>query len=341
MGNFLSKLFQGFQNGWIGLLSFTVILILLWGTFAPVGTLTWWLDGGADEFEQRARRILENDEESGEGAADADNPDQPFCYIVFLTGVGDFTGDELASGEEEFLDRLEQEQSDCVMVRDVFPYSAANQDIGGQDFFAYLWDLVENADGWLESTRYVLQIRNLWRLAISADGRYGKVYNRGIALSMLEKMHEQRSIPVNSDETIQLVVMGTSGGAQVGLAATPYLNEWLTADIYMISFGGVFDGQDGFDATHQVYHFRGEEDWVENIGGVVFPSRWLWTFRSPFNRARDEGRYTAITSGPHEHDGDRGYFGEETIEGSDQTYLDLMFEEVMDLSIWQKIEETP
>jgi hypothetical protein len=346
MANFFKKLLQGFQNGWIGLLSLTVLLILLWGTFAPVGTLTWWLDGGADDLEERASRFLNRAElgdelgdESSSAAADANESSPSLCYIVFLTGVGDFSGNELASGEELFLDRLEQEQPHCTMVRDVFPYSAANQDIGGQDIFAYLWDVVEEADGWLELTRYLLEFRNFWRLAISADNRYGQVYNRAIALSILEKMDEQKSIPLNLSEPIQLILMGTSGGAQVGLAATPYLNEWLNTDIVVISFGGVFDGQDGFDSAMQVYHFRGEEDWIESLAGIVFPSRWLWTFRSPFNRARDEGRYIAITSGPHEHDGDRGYFGKEMMEDSDKTYLDRMFEEVMDLPIWQKVME--
>lgn len=35
----------------------------------------------------------------------------------------------------------------------------------------------------------------------------------------------------------------------------------------------------------------------------------------------------------------RGYFGEDDIEGSDQTDLDRTFEEVMNLPIWQKVEE--
>ncbi|PSB11643.1 hypothetical protein C7B76_23050 [filamentous cyanobacterium CCP2] len=332
MSNLLRKLLQGFQNGWLGLLSFSAILILLWGTLAPVGTMVWWLDGGAEDFEERARRILFEDEPAAENAT------IPLCYIVFLTGVGDFSADELASGEEIFLDRLEQAQPDCVMVRDVFPYSAANQNIGGQEIFAFLWDIAEDADGWLEATRYLLQFRNLWRLAISADDRYGQVYNRAIALSIVEQMNQQNPVPPNADEPIQLILMGTSGGAQVGLAAVPYLNNWLNVDITVLSFGGVFDGQDGFDAADRVYHFRGEEDWVENIGGIVFPSRWAWTFRSPFNRARNEGRYIAIISGPHEHDGDRGYFGEAAIEGKEKTYLDLMFEQVMELPLWQ--EET-
>jgi hypothetical protein len=304
MGNFFGKLFRGLHNGWLGLLSFTVFLILAWGTLAPVGTMVWWLDGGTEDFEERVRRVLAEDGKADDDAAAVAS--EPTCYIVFLTGVGDFSADNLAPGEERFLDRIEQAQPHCVIVRDVFPYSASNQNIGGQEAFAFLWKIAENADGWLEATRYLLQIRNLWRLAISADYRYGQVYNPAIALSILEQMDEQQPVPLNSDEPMQLILMGTSGGAQVGLAATPYLSDWLNTEVTVLSFGGVFDGQDGFDAVDQVYHFRGEEDWVENIGGIVFPSRWLWALRSPFHRARDQGRYIPITSGPHEHGGDRG-----------------------------------
>ncbi len=94
----------------------------------------------------------------------------------------------MSSGEEAFLDSLEQAQPQCLTVRDVFPYSAANQNIAGQQIFAFLEKVVEQADGWLELTKYLLELRNVWRMAISADNRYGFIYNQAIALSIAEQM---------------------------------------------------------------------------------------------------------------------------------------------------------
>ncbi|MBE9167635.1 hypothetical protein IQ238_08940 [Pleurocapsales cyanobacterium LEGE 06147] len=58
-----------------------------------------------------------------------------------------------------------------------------------------MWRVTEKADGWLELTQYLLEFRNVWRMAISADDRYGRIYNPAIALSIMERMEQQQSIP--------------------------------------------------------------------------------------------------------------------------------------------------
>jgi hypothetical protein len=350
MMRFLGQMLRWLSHGGFGLLLFAGGLLLVWGTFAPVGTLTWWLEGGADEVEERVRDITGRTDEELEAAADPDADDGPTtdsdgasataattCFIVFLTGVGDTTAEELASGEEKFLDQLDQNQEGCTALSEVFPYSAANPDVGGQRIFEFLEGVAEEADGWLELTNQLLRIRNLWRMALSADNRYGPVYNRGIALEILEQMDQQQALPNNPDQPIRLILIGTSGGVQVALAASPYLSRWLPMEITVVSMGGVFNGDEGFDTVKQFYHFRGEDDWVENVGAIIFPYRWRWTFLSPFNRARRQDRFHLIDSGPHEHDGDRGYFGEETVDG-EQAYYELSVDLVNELPIWPESE---
>ncbi|MBD2260559.1 hypothetical protein [Pseudanabaena sp. FACHB-2040] len=359
MISFLGNILRWLRHGGFGLLLFVAVLLLAWGTVAPVGTLVWWLGGGADAVEKRVRQLTNgiNSEagEDGRGSPsgpvlnhrafdpsqDADGArtaSEPACYIVFLTGVGDTSANELASGEEKFLQGLAQEQAGCVALSGVFPYSAANPDVGGQQVFRYLQGVVKKAEGWVDLAETLLRIRNLWRMAISADNRYGPAYNRGIALQIVEQMDQQQALPSSVDQPIQLILIGTSGGVQVALAASPHLGQWLPVDITVVSLGGVFNGDEGFETVDHMYHLRGEHDWVENIGGIVFPHRWRWTFASPYNRARRQNRYTAIESGPHEHDGDRGYFGEEAVNGK-QTYYELTVEQVNQLPIWLETAE--
>ncbi|MCU0534064.1 MAG: hypothetical protein MUD14_09225 [Hydrococcus sp. Prado102] len=319
----------GWLRGGLNLLIFAVFLLLLWGTLAPVGTLVWWLEKGGKELEEDIGELVERNDRDPRSASANKNVR---CYIVFLTGVGDMSADQLASGEEKFLDLLEQDHPNCVTVREVFPYSAANQDIGGQPVFEFLWEISQEAQGWLEVTDYLLEIRNLWRMAISADNRYGEIYNRAIALTIFQQMEKQQPISYSSDEPIELILMGTSGGVQIALGATPYLKQWLPVEITVVSFGGVFNGNEGFDAAQHVYHFRGDRDWIEPIGGIIFPSRWRWTVGSPYNRARRQDRYTSIDSGSHEHNGDEGYFGQHKAENG-KTYLELTVEQVNRLPI--------
>ncbi|MBD2314302.1 hypothetical protein H6G20_21775 [Desertifilum sp. FACHB-1129] len=320
------------RNGGLMLLLFVGFLVLLWGSTAPVGTLVWWLDRGEDKIERRSQRleeVLDNGNDAAEG--------NKTCYIIYLTGVGDLSADDLSDGETVFLAELQQNQPQCILVRDVFPYSAANQDVSGQRIFDFLKEITEKENGWEEFSQFLLEARNVWRMALSADNRYGRIYNRAIALTIVERMDAQQSIPISPDRSLQLILMGKSGGAQVALGATPYLSQWLNADITVISFGGMFNGNEGFEKANHVYHLRGERDWIETIGGVVLPSRWHWTFGSPYNRARREDRYTVVESGSHAHQGDNGYFGTEKAEEG-VPYVELTLEKVNQLPIWSNLD---
>lgn len=331
MFNFLSKLLRGMKNGGFSLLLLTGFLFLIWGTFAPVGTIVWWLDRGAERLNIRTRELTRR-VNSGKNDPNESSPVHS-CYIVFLPGVG-ATENDLSDGENAFLDRLQQDQPQCLTVRSVFPYSAANQNIGGQQVFEFLWKFTERAEGWLELTKYILEARNAWRMAVSADNRYGLIYNQAIALTIVEQMEKKQPIPPSPDQPIQLILMGTSGGVQLALGAAPYIHKWLPVEITVVSFGGVFDGNEGFDVAQKIYHFRGERDLMEKVGGILFPSRWQWTIGSPYNRARREGRYIVKSSGNHEHEGDEGYFGQEPATNDGTTHTDLTLKQVNKLPIW-------
>lgn len=105
-------------------------------------------------------------------------------------------------------------------------------------------------------------------------------------------------------------------------------------DFFSLSWG-VFDGKNGFNAIAPFYYLRGEKDWVEDIGGIVFPSRWRWNVASSFNQSRrQEGHYTARLIAPYAHDGPEGYFGEEQIDAGVKSYVELTIEQVNKLPIW-------
>ncbi|HBB31820.1 MAG TPA: hypothetical protein DDZ80_14110 [Cyanobacteria bacterium UBA8803] len=320
------------QSETLKLLILAGVLLLAWGIVAPVGTLVWWLSQSAESLglkENRSKNLPSSDR-----SPNTANTSKINCYIVFLPGVGDFSANQLTPGEEFFLDRLVKLHPNCVAVSDVFPYSAANKSLGGQRFLAPVWRAAEAADGWLENADVLIKIRNLWRFAISADDRYGPIYNQGIADAILERMNAAHPIPQFGDRSLKIILLGTSGGVQVALGAVPDLDRWLNAKLIVVSVGGDFEGTTGFNEVDRVYHLQGSRDWIEDLSKIIFPSRWPWTVGSPFNQARREGRYLVLPSGPHTHDGDQGYFGEELVGKSHTTYVELTLQQVNQLPIW-------
>lgn len=326
----ISQILLWLRGGTLKLLILTGIILLVWGTLAPVGTLVWW----ANEAESlvlkknRSKRLP-----SERGASSVAKTSTFNCYIVFLPGVGDFSANQLTSGEEYFLDRLVKLHPNCVAVSDIFPYSAANESLGGRRFLAPFWRFAEEADGWLKNADILIKIRNLWRFAISVDERYGPIYNQGIASAIIDRMNTAHPIPQNSSQPLKIILIGTSGGAQVALGAAPYLNRWLDSEILVVSVGGVFAGKDGFPKVEHTYHLQGRPDWIEYIGRIIFPSRWPWTVGSPFNQAQRNGDFTVQTIGPQAHDGPTGYFGKKLVEPN-ITYVDLTLQSVNKLPIW-------
>jgi hypothetical protein len=333
MLKFVQWLFLRLRSETLKLFILAGVLLLLWGTLSPVGTLVWWLSQSAETL--GLKKNQSQNLSSGDDSKTVTKSTNINCYIIFLPGVGDFSGNELTPGEEFFLNRLMQLHPNCVVVSDVFPYSVANESLGGERFLAPLWRAAENGDGWLKNADILIKIRNLWRFAISADERYGPIYNQGIASAMVERMNAAHPIPT-SESPLKVILVGTSGGVQVALGAASYLDERLNADLIVVSVGGDFDGNTGFEAVDHMYHLQGSRDWVEDIPRFVFASRWHLTVGSPFNQARYSGRYTVIVSGSHTHDGAEGYFGQAFVGQSKTTFVELTLQQVNQLPIWSK-----
>ncbi|MUL36383.1 hypothetical protein [Gloeocapsopsis dulcis] len=332
----IERILEWLRGGTLRLLILAGVILAIWGTLSPLGTLVWWLTQSETlGFKRQSPQLPSRNDSKATG-----NPANLNCYIVFLTGVGDFSTNELTEGEEVFLKGLAQTHQNCAVVKDVFPYSAANEDLGGERLLAPVWHFANEAEGWFGIADVLIKIRNLWRFAISADERYGPVYNQGIANAIVDQMNAANPLPPASRrQPLKIVLIGTSGGAQVALGATQYLDQWLmNTRIIVVSVGGVFGGINGFDQAERVFHLRGTQDWVEDIGGIIFPSRWVLTVTSPFSRARQQGRYRSVLSGPHEHDGSQGYFGRDQLPESNTTYVNLTLEAINQLPIWQRSE---
>ncbi|MEM8505297.1 MAG: hypothetical protein AAF716_19355 [Cyanobacteria bacterium P01_D01_bin.1] len=330
--SWINRVFHRLSSTTVRLILVMAGFLVLWGMLAPVTTILWWLNQTAASLGFEAKENEKPDVLQPQALAQDDSLATNInCYLVFLPGVGNFSPNEIAEGEEYFIDQLASRHDNCVAVKDVFPYSVNNRDLSDQNVLTPLWEAAKDSDRF--PGQVFIQIRNLWRFAISADDRYGPVYNLSVARTIVERMHMAHPI-VRSDQPVNLVLVSTSGGTQVALGASDHLHDWLDeARITVVSIGGAFEGREGFNQASHVYHFYGDRDWVTDLPHVLFPARWPFVVGSPVNQAQRENRYTVCNSGDSEHTGEEGYFGE-AIAYNNTSYLEQTLAEVAQLPIW-------
>jgi hypothetical protein len=259
------------------LIGAALVGILIIGLLSPVESLRWWA-GAAGEQESPVPANAVPD--------DAPQP-APDPVIVYLSGIGTISGDELLAEEASFLDVLEPLIPGGVIVRDVFPYAATGVGLTGTRAFSGFWQMLDRmrlrGDGLLSS---LINIRNLFQVAVAADPRYGPIFSSGVARVIAREAYRAGYRPTG---TQRLVLLGYSGGAQVAVGAAPFLKRWLGTAVHVVSLGGVLDSDPGLRVVARLDHLVGDKDVVELIGRIAYPGRWPIARASAWNAARSSG----------------------------------------------------
>lgn len=242
------------------------------------------------------------------------------AQLVYFTGVAGYSGEFLARREAALLDRIRESFPDLNVHSEVFPYSVNNNPLNGERMFARLW-------AWLHHWRLkvpnnvfdaMIVVRNIGRLLVSADPRYGPFYNKGLAEVLRARL----------DPELPTVFLAYSGGAQMAIgAAGPYAQSH-PAPLHLVALGGVFTDDPGVGNFESITQLVGTNDrYIVRVGGLLFPGLWRWMFWSAWNRYRRSGRFRALISGPHGHVGKRDYFSFKPISGGEgPSYADACFE---------------
>jgi len=294
---------RGWWFGWFATLPGTVQLVLnlLWiglvalvvaGLLAPLETLGWWAGWYDDEVDTAAPGI---------DAAALPSADPPRSrYIVYLDGIGKSTYEYLPD-IEEFLDTLAPAlPPDMVLVRGIMPYSVMNRPLDQDRPLAFLWKYADRLRFANPASLLglLVNLRNVLIVGVSADQRYGPLYNQGIAQVVFNGLVEA-GYPLAS--TIPVTLIGYSGGGQMSCACAPYLKRALRAPVDVISLGGVISANNDVLQLEHLYHLVGDKDEVERLGPVMFPGRWRLFPLSYWNRARRRGNISVISMGPVGH----------------------------------------
>jgi predicted Abi (CAAX) family protease len=222
-----------------------------------------------------------------------------------------------------------------AILRGIMPYSVRNLPMTESRWLASFWRWIDRLR--LQNPQNLLglaiDIRNMTIVAVSADRRYGPIYNQGTAHVICDSL-VANGYKMGSSAPVTL--LGFSGGGQISMGALPYLKRALQAPIEVISLGGVFSGNHQFLQAEHIYHLVGDRDMVERIGPVAFPRRWGLAFLSYWNRAKRRGKLSIISLGPVGHELPGGILDVEAKLPDGRTHMDQTVDLVAEILTGQR-----
>ncbi len=289
---------------------------------SPFEVLGWWAGWYGEGLEHPHDESPADYAEFGEHEAH----DQ---FVIFLDGIANVGGRNY-DDVEALLAGLAAASPRAVILGDVMPYSVLDVDLlSPVRPLAPFWQRMftrklEGKGGLIDFT---INLRNLFQVLVAADQRYGRVLGRGEAQVMLNSLLA-RGYQAGSGTPITII--GYSGGAQIGLAAAPFLSRSLGAPLSLVSLGGVMASEAGLDYLDVMYHLEGSSDWVPKSGRVLVPGLWRIARGSRWNRLLRSGRIKWIEMGPMHHNGPGSYIDVDSyIDG--ESHLTITTRTISDL----------
>jgi hypothetical protein len=293
------------------LAALAALLFLVAALLAPLETLGWWA-GWSRRFP---------DPVSLPTVPAATSGDERACYLVYLTGVGVTDAEHLTDKEQNFLDLLRAKLPGAAIVGDIFPFSAVNNPLTGRRRLRHFWGWVRGAirRPLTRNLYHLVALRNVLQVAVSADRRYGPVFNfgvaRGIVLCLLRHGYRPGCLA-------PVVLVGLSGSGQIAVGSGAVVRRLLGAPVWVVSIGGVLTSDPGILEIERVFHLSGSRDRTQYVGMVLYPGCWPIMRRSAWNRALAQGRRSVIRVGPMKHMGLGDYFSRSAMLPSGESHAE-------------------
>ncbi|KOP24699.1 CAAX protease [Hapalosiphon sp. MRB220] len=300
----------------ISLAQIALIAILFAGLLVPLEALGWWAGWYGDQI----------DTTLDPGTLEEPIPPQTNVvrFVIYLDGIGQASSRYFPDGEE-FLSQLASTLPDNIaIIRGLIPYSVLNRPLTEGGFFSFFWRTAERLSmsenpGILGLLLAVaINIRNTFVVMVSADQRYGPIYNQGMAQVMYNSLVRYGYQPGSG---VPITLIGFSGGGQIAMGTLSHLKQALSAPIEVISLAGVISGNTNALMAEHLYHFVGDKDPVERLGSIFFPKRWKIFFLSYWNRAKRMGKISFASLGPVGHSGAGGVLDPHQLLPDGHTHL--------------------
>ncbi|HMQ29254.1 MAG TPA: hypothetical protein PKD53_00940 [Chloroflexaceae bacterium] len=300
-----------------------VVLFVAVAVAIPVSVLTWWAG-----WSRRAGPATPVPPPAAlPAAAPAAGP-----FLVYLSGVGDISGEYQTRYEDDMLAAVAARVPGLVVIEDVFAYSVENMSMTSQRQLGWFWAWVNavrlRKDSPIKRLGKLINLRNMLHIAVSADRRYGPIYNYGVAEMILQGLVRHGYVPGSG---APVTLLGYSGGGQIALATAGYVQATLRAPVQVVSLAGIMNSSSSLATISAVTHLYGTEDRGQRLGDLIFPARWPLFPGSHWGQALAKGRLRLVCLGPMRHSG-RGSYLDATMRVADgRSYLDVTSDAIAEL----------
>jgi hypothetical protein len=256
---------------------------------------------------------------SGSAAAPSCGP-----FLVYFSGVGDISDVYQSRYEDELLEAVAQRVDGLVVITDVFGFSVDNLSMTSQRRLGWFWTWVNDVrlrkDSPLKRVGMLINLRNILHISVSADGRYGPVYNYGVAEMTLQSLLRHGYILGSG---VPIALLGFSGGAQIALAAAGYVTATLRAPVQVITMGGIMNSSPSLRTITRLTLLYGTGDRLQWLPDWIFPARWPFWRNSEWNRALKEGKLRRICLGRMGHTKRNSYLDGTVYAPDGRSYRDV------------------
>ncbi|GAA2180488.1 hypothetical protein GCM10009785_11530 [Brooklawnia cerclae] len=287
-----------------------VVALIIAGLVAPTEAMSWWRRGDLDDkaihWPTRAEAFQRPGDDPDDEMPDALPPETDH-YLVYLSGIGISSPDQLPVVETPLIDLLQQRVGHTTLIWQIYPYSVENTALTQGRRLARLWRTLsvwKHEKARWRALSFLINLRNAFQMFVSSDKRYGPVFNLAVAQQIAAALVRHGYVP---EHHRPVTLLGWSGGAQIAAGAAWHLAA-LGVPVRLLSMAGILSSDPGLDRCLRIWHMRGDSDRAQELGLVLFARRWPIFRNSSWNRARREGRLTVVSLGALRHTGHGGYF---------------------------------
>ena len=213
--------------------------------------------------------------------------EKPEQFVVFLDGISKGSYKDIGY-VADFLLALQQALPKARIISNVLPYSVFNSSLTDDTrplsrFWSYIEDLKEKGN----PIGFLVNVRNIFQVMVSADWRYGIMYNLGMAKILLRELVRHGYRP---NSQIPIIIIGYSGGGQVAAGTASLVGQTLDVPVTVISIAGVMAGSTDLSHVNKWVQVISDKDPVERLGAIMFPLRWRVAWFSRWNKAKQQDK---------------------------------------------------
>jgi hypothetical protein len=300
-----------------------ILLFIAVAVAVPFSVLTWWAG-----WSRRAGSATPPAPAPSTPAA----PPTPGPFLVYLSGIGDISGEYQTRYEDELLKAVAERLPGLVVITDVFAYSVENLSMTSQRELGWFWAWVNEVrlrkGSPIKGVGKLINLRNMLHITVSADRRYGPVYNYGVAEMILQGLVRRGYVPGSG---APVTLLGYSGGGQIALATAGFVQATLRAPVQVVSLAGIMNSSGSLATISGLAHLYGTADRQQRLGAIIFPARWPLFPGSQWWRAAAEGRLMYRCLGPMVHAGRGSYLDATALLPDGRSYREVTADAIGEL----------